>query len=61
MQYCRYAARALFQESPLWWTNDMPRLVTEERKDRFLQVSLQMSIRLEPGPHDHDAHVGLHY
>ncbi|CAM6030301.1 unnamed protein product [Sphagnum balticum] len=34
-----YAARALFQESPLWWTNDMPRLVTEERKDRFLQQS----------------------
>ncbi|CAM6035155.1 unnamed protein product [Sphagnum compactum] len=34
-----YVARALFQESPLWWTYDMPRLVTEGRKDRFLQQS----------------------
>ncbi|CAM6050779.1 unnamed protein product [Sphagnum compactum] len=32
-----YAARAVYDQAPLWWTSNQPRLPTDERKDQFLQ------------------------
>ncbi|CAM6028983.1 unnamed protein product [Sphagnum balticum] len=32
-----YAARAVYEQAPLWWTSNQPRLPTDERKDQFLQ------------------------